>query len=85
MVPRLRVEGALHRALGSAEPRLVVTSVSDEQKGEKLMVLYTDLGIGGDELLRRVRDSDLPKLWLPRKENFFDIEAFPCLAAANLV
>lgn len=84
MVPHLRVEDALHKALGSAEPKLVVTSVPDEQKGEKLVVLHTELGMSVAELLARLRDADLPKLWLPREENFFRIDSLPTLGSGKL-
>jgi acyl-[acyl-carrier-protein]-phospholipid O-acyltransferase / long-chain-fatty-acid--[acyl-carrier-protein] ligase len=84
MVPHLRVEEALQKALGTAEPQLVVTSVADEQRGEKLVVLHTGLRIPVDELLKRLREAELPKLWLPRKENFFRIEALPLLGTGKL-
>lgn len=84
MVSHVQVEEALHGALGCIEPRLVVTSVTDEQKGERFVVLYTELGVSVDELLRRTRDSGLPKLWLPRKENFFQIPALPYLGSGKL-
>jgi acyl-[acyl-carrier-protein]-phospholipid O-acyltransferase/long-chain-fatty-acid--[acyl-carrier-protein] ligase len=84
MVPHLQVEDALHKALGVAEPKLIVTSVSDEQKGEKLVVLHTELGLTVDELLKRLRDSNLPKLWLPRKENFYPVENLPLLGSGKL-
>ena len=84
MVPHLQVEDALHQALGSVEPRMVVTSVADDQKGEKLIVLHAELGLEVDELLRRLRDSTLPKLWLPRKENFFPVDSLPILGSGKL-
>lgn len=62
----------------------MVTSLSDQQKGEKLVVLRTELGIGVDELLKRLRDSDLPRLWLPKKENFFPVSALPILGTGKL-
>jgi len=48
------------------------------------VVLHTELSISVDELLKRLRDADLPKLWLPRKENFFHIEALPLLGSGKL-
>ena len=84
MVPHLRVEEALHQALGNAEPTFVVTSVPDEQKGEKLVVLHTELRVAIDDVLKRLREGDLPKLWLPRKENFFRIDALPILGTGKL-
>ena len=84
MVSHVQVEDALHHALGCIEPRLVVTSIADEQKGERFVVLYTDLGMTVDELLKRMRDSGLPKLWVPRKENFFAVPALPYLGSGKL-
>ncbi len=84
MVSHVQVEDALHRALGSLEPRLVVTLVSDDQKGERFVVLHTELGLTVDELLKRMRDSGLPKLWVPRKENFFPVPALPVLGSGKL-
>ncbi len=83
-MPQLQVEEALHKALGTIEPKLVVTSVPDEQKGEKLVVLYTELGISVEELLRRLRDTALAKLWIPHKENFFQVGALPILGSGKL-
>ena len=84
MVPHLQVEEALHRALGASEPKLVVTSLADDKKGEKLIVLYTPIEISVEELHRRLRDANLPALWVPRRENFFQIDALPVLASGKL-
>ena len=84
MVSHVQVEEALHRALGSPEPRMVVTSISDEQKGERFVVLHTELGLSVDDLLKRMRESGLPKLWVPRKENFFPVQALPFLGSGKL-
>ncbi|HTS68404.1 MAG TPA: acyl-[ACP]--phospholipid O-acyltransferase [Terriglobia bacterium] len=84
MVSHVQVEEALHRALGSFEPRMVVTSVSDEQKGERFVVLHTELGLPVEDLLKRLRDSGLPKLWVPRKENFFPVPSLPFLGSGKL-
>jgi len=84
MVSHVHVEDSLHRALGSLEPRLVVTSVSDDQKGERFVVLHTDLGMSVDELLRRMRDSGLPPLWVPRREHFFQVESLPIMGSGKL-
>jgi len=84
MVPHIQVEDALHRALGTHEPKLAVTAVPDDQKGERLVVLHTDLEMPVEELLKRLRDQNLPKLWTPRRENFFRVEALPVLGSGKL-
>jgi acyl-[acyl-carrier-protein]-phospholipid O-acyltransferase/long-chain-fatty-acid--[acyl-carrier-protein] ligase len=84
MVAHLVIEDALHKALGTIEPTMVVTGVPDEQKGEKLIVLHTALAVTVDELLKRLRDAGLPQLWLPREQNFFPVEALPWLGVGKL-
>jgi acyl-[acyl-carrier-protein]-phospholipid O-acyltransferase/long-chain-fatty-acid--[acyl-carrier-protein] ligase len=84
MVPHIQIEDALQKALGTPEPKLVVTSVGDDQKGERLIVLHTPLEVSVDELLKRLRDANLPRLWLPRKENFFQIERLPFLGSGKM-
>jgi acyl-[acyl-carrier-protein]-phospholipid O-acyltransferase/long-chain-fatty-acid--[acyl-carrier-protein] ligase len=84
MVSHVQVEEALLKALGSVEPKLVVASVPDEQKGEKLVVLHCPLELSVDDLLGRLRDAGVPKLWIPRKENFFQVQALPILGSGKL-
>jgi acyl-[acyl-carrier-protein]-phospholipid O-acyltransferase/long-chain-fatty-acid--[acyl-carrier-protein] ligase len=84
MVPHLAVEEVLNRALGHPWPALVVTSVSDERKGEQLVVCYTETAGDVDRLVDIVRRSDLPNLWKPRRENFVKLDAIPVLASGKL-
>lgn len=84
MVPHVKIEEAIQQVLGTFDLRCVVTSLPDEQKGERLMVLHEELGIQLDELLSRLRDLDLPNLWLPRKENFFPIDSIPLLGTGKV-
>jgi acyl-[acyl-carrier-protein]-phospholipid O-acyltransferase/long-chain-fatty-acid--[acyl-carrier-protein] ligase len=84
MVPHVKVEDALHYALGSSVPSLVVTSLPDDRKGERLVVLHTPLKISVEELLSRLREAALPNLWIPRKDNFFEIDALPTLGSGKL-
>jgi len=84
MVPLVRIEEALQQILGAAETRLVLTAVPDTEKGEKLIVLHTELGMEVEELLRRLRETQLPRLWIPRKEGFYRIDALPVLGTGKL-
>jgi acyl-[acyl-carrier-protein]-phospholipid O-acyltransferase/long-chain-fatty-acid--[acyl-carrier-protein] ligase len=61
-----------------------VTSVSDERKGEQLVVCYTETAGDVDRLVDIVRRSDLPNLWKPRRENFVKLDAIPVLASGKL-
>lgn len=41
MVPHIKIEDKLHEIVGAAEQTFAVTSVPDDKKGERLMVLHT--------------------------------------------
>ena len=83
MVPHIKVEENIMEAIGATDPVVTVTSVADEKKGEKLVVLYTvdiDLDAIGDSLIRK----GIPNLWIPKKENFFKIDAIPLLGTGKI-
>ena len=64
--------------------RLVVTAVPDEKKGEKLVVLYTDLPLAIDDLCKRTAATGLPQLWVPSSVNFRKVDAIPILGTGKL-
>jgi acyl-[acyl-carrier-protein]-phospholipid O-acyltransferase/long-chain-fatty-acid--[acyl-carrier-protein] ligase len=84
MAPHIRIEEKLHEALGLNEPSLVVAAVPDERKGEQLVVLHTLEENKLDGVSERLAAAGLPNLWIPRRENFFKIEAIPLLGSGKL-
>jgi acyl-[acyl-carrier-protein]-phospholipid O-acyltransferase/long-chain-fatty-acid--[acyl-carrier-protein] ligase len=82
MVPHIAVEEAINRILG--DESCVVTSIPDEQKGERLVVFYTRKGVTPEELWNRLNQTELPKLWIPKKENLYRIEAIPVLGTGKV-
>ncbi len=82
MVPHIKVEEAINQILG--DQGSVVVTVPDEQKGERLAVLYARKEIAPDELWTRLNQSDLPKLWIPRRDNFFVVEEIPLLGSGKV-
>jgi hypothetical protein len=84
MVPHGRVEEAIEAILGGDELRVAVAGVPDEKKGERLVVLHTRLPLGVEELWRRLNASELPKLWLPRREDFHEVAELPLLGTGKL-
>ena len=82
MVPHVRVEEVINSILGSASS--VVTSVPDSQRGEKLIALYCQNGMTKEELWQRLNDSDLPKLWIPKREDLFAIDSLPVLGSGKI-
>jgi acyl-[acyl-carrier-protein]-phospholipid O-acyltransferase / long-chain-fatty-acid--[acyl-carrier-protein] ligase len=85
MVPHVLIEEKLQQLAGRTETAFVVTGVPDERRGEQLVVLYlASAGLSIDALFAAAQASDLPKLWIPAKENFFKIDAIPYLGTGKL-
>ncbi len=84
MVPHIKVEELLHELAGVTEHTFVVTSIADERKGERLVVLHK---LPDDRLkvcLEKLTTSDLPNLWKPKADSFVRVEAFPMLGTGKL-
>ncbi len=84
MVPHTKVEEVLHELLGLTEQALVVASVPDSAKGERLVVLHTLTDEQLEELEAKIADSELPNLWRPRATSYFRIDAIPVLGTGKL-
>jgi acyl-[acyl-carrier-protein]-phospholipid O-acyltransferase/long-chain-fatty-acid--[acyl-carrier-protein] ligase len=83
MVPHIKIEEEIQRSLGCVEQVCVVTAVPDDQRGERLIVLHTiDLDI--PELLKKLQVAGLPNLWIPKREAFKRVDAFPLLGTGKL-
>ena len=84
MVPHIKVEEKLQELAGAAEQMFVVTSVPDERKGERLMVLHTLDEAQLEQCLELFAKCDLPALWRPRADQFLRIAALPYLGTGKL-
>jgi acyl-[acyl-carrier-protein]-phospholipid O-acyltransferase / long-chain-fatty-acid--[acyl-carrier-protein] ligase len=62
----------------------VVTAIPDEQKGEKLVVFYSQNGVAPDAVWEKLNQSDLPKLWIPKRENIHCIDSIPLLGSGKV-
>ena len=83
MVPHMKVEERLQSLLH--DPHVcVVTSVPDAAKGERLVALYTDREVTAQELWEQLSRSDLPKLWIPKREDLRFVESIPTLGTGKV-
>lgn len=81
MVPHMKVEDAINELLD--EDCCAVTGVPDDKKGERLIVLYAKPGVEPDEICEKLAQTDLPKLWLPRRDCCFKIDELPTLGTGK--
>jgi acyl-[acyl-carrier-protein]-phospholipid O-acyltransferase/long-chain-fatty-acid--[acyl-carrier-protein] ligase len=83
MVPHMKVEEEL-QALMRDPYSGVVTAVPDEAKGERLVALHTDPALSAQEVWERLSQSDLPKLWIPKREDIRFVESIPTLGTGKV-
>ncbi|NBD37729.1 MAG: AMP-binding protein [Verrucomicrobia bacterium] len=84
MVPHGKVEQEISQAfqLDDAElPLVAVTGVSDDVKGEALVVLAA-VEIRPAQLRERLLERGIPNLWIPR--SVYRVNEIPCLASGKL-
>jgi acyl-[acyl-carrier-protein]-phospholipid O-acyltransferase/long-chain-fatty-acid--[acyl-carrier-protein] ligase len=94
MVPHIRVEQAIERvvadAMGEDEESdevtqaVAVASVPDARKGERLVVLHRRIPISPEDVLTGLAPENLPNLWLPSADAFFEVDEIPMLGSGKL-
>jgi acyl-[acyl-carrier-protein]-phospholipid O-acyltransferase / long-chain-fatty-acid--[acyl-carrier-protein] ligase len=87
MVPHIKIEEELEKLVGSTEdglPQIAVTSVPDDKKGERLIVLHTKLSKTVDELRKGLAEAGLPNLFIPSHDGFLEIDKIPVLGTGKL-
>jgi acyl-[acyl-carrier-protein]-phospholipid O-acyltransferase/long-chain-fatty-acid--[acyl-carrier-protein] ligase len=83
MVPHMKIEDQIQALL--EEPHVcVVTAVPDEARGERLVAFHTDPDLQPSALWERLCLTDLPRLWLPKREDLRFIAAIPSLGTGKV-
>lgn len=83
MVPHGVVEDELHSRLGQTGV-LAVTSVPDDKRGERLMVVFAREATDAEALHRLMSESVLPNLWKPGRDCYIAVDALPILGTGKL-
>ena len=87
MVPHIKVEEELSKLAGCGEeggPQLAVTSVADEKKGERLIVIHTKMTKTPDELRKGLSEAGLPNLFIPGSDSFLEVPSLPVLGTGKV-
>ncbi len=87
MVPHIQIEEAIQGVLGSDSDGLlsaVVTAVPDEKRGERLVVLHTQISMSIGDILKKLSEAGLPNLYLPSEDSFVQVDAIPVLGTGKL-
>jgi acyl-[acyl-carrier-protein]-phospholipid O-acyltransferase/long-chain-fatty-acid--[acyl-carrier-protein] ligase len=86
MVPHLRLEEVLQSLVGGEDDKLrvAVTAVPDERRGERLIVLYTELDRSVEDCCKALSAAGLPNLWIPGADSFYQVDEIPILGTGKL-
>ncbi len=82
MVPHLKLEEMINEITG--DHGCAVTAVPDKQKGERMIAFYTHPELVPNDLWDRLNQTDLPKLWIPKRENLYQIAEIPVLGSGKV-
>jgi acyl-[acyl-carrier-protein]-phospholipid O-acyltransferase/long-chain-fatty-acid--[acyl-carrier-protein] ligase len=83
MVPHMRIEEQLQTLV--VDPHTcIVTAVPDDVKGERLIAFYTDPDATPQRLWDGLCATELPRLWIPKREDMRFIEAVPTLGTGKI-
>lgn len=85
MVPHQKIEDQLHDIVATEDKVFAVTSVPDERRGERLVVVYAHPnGLDVHHLWQRLNDSGLPNLWVPAERDFVQVPEMPLLGSGKV-
>ena len=88
MVPHEGIENLISSIIGCTQEDPIcvcVSSISDEKKGEKLIVLYTELkGWQPTDIVREMRNREQPPIWIPALDAFYQVDQIPVLGTGKL-
>jgi len=84
MVPHVRIEDKLQELAGVTEQVFAVTSLPDDKKGERIVVISTLSDEKLAPVVEKFAQCDLPALWKPRANQFFHVDALPILGTGKI-
>ncbi len=94
MVPHIMIEETLLKLVQKHEGELredddgkvtlAVAALPDEKKGERIIVLYTELPVEPDVLCREMLATGCPNIWVPSPLNYHKVDEIPLLATGKL-
>jgi acyl-[acyl-carrier-protein]-phospholipid O-acyltransferase/long-chain-fatty-acid--[acyl-carrier-protein] ligase len=84
MIPHIKIEDKLQELAGVTEQVFAVTTLPDEKKGERIVVVYTLPAEKLALILEKLSQCDLPALWKPRPNQFFHIDSLPVLGTGKI-
>ncbi len=89
MVPHVLIEEEILKILNEAGDvsegvPIAVAAVPDEKKGERIVVFHEKLSVPVETIRAKLMERDLPNLWIPAANSFYEVEKIPLLGTGKL-
>ena len=84
MVPHEGVEDAIMNIRKRENREVAVMGKPDPKKGEKLVVFYAADDFNPAEVIEEMRKLQLPNIWIPKADDFIEIDELPILGSGKL-
>jgi acyl-[acyl-carrier-protein]-phospholipid O-acyltransferase/long-chain-fatty-acid--[acyl-carrier-protein] ligase len=87
MVPHENIEKEILKLVQTEDDELIraaVTSVPDPKKGERLIVMHTELEQSPQAICDHLKSLGLPNLWIPSPDSFLRVAEIPVLGTGKL-
>ncbi len=84
MVPHEMDEMAINEELKTETRVIAVTACEDSKRGERLIVFYAQDEFDANAMVEKLRNRNLPNLWIPKADDFVKIDAIPLLGSGKV-
>ena len=85
MVPLEKIEEEIHAILNTSERLCAVTSIPDDRRGERLIVLHLPMnGLDPQQIWDRLTSQGMPNIYIPGPRDFFQVDELPVLGSGKL-
>jgi acyl-[acyl-carrier-protein]-phospholipid O-acyltransferase / long-chain-fatty-acid--[acyl-carrier-protein] ligase len=84
MVSHEIIEKLINEADKSEYRTIFVSDIKDDKKGEKLIVMYTELNTSINKINMYLKNQGLPNLWIPKQVNYYKVDKIPILGSGKL-
>ncbi len=84
MVPHEMVEMAINEELKAENRVIAVTACEDSKRGERIIVFYSIDNLDAASIVEKLRERNLPNLWIPKADDFIKIDAIPLLGSGKV-
>ena len=83
MVPMKGVEDAIRTICELPPNSVAVVKLPDKTRGERVVVVHVPIPMSPRDVVDKLNQSSMPKLWIPDSRSFIEVETIPILGSGK--